>query len=435
MRTNFRWTIGGLLFFASMINYIDRSALPIVAPMVQKDLGIDAAHLGLIFSIFFVGYAIFNFVGGYLSDRVGVKRVYGVAMFGWSIFSGLTAIVTGFWQLMVFRILFGLGEGPMGSVSNKTVRNWFPRKEAGFMVGMATTGGNLAGAAFAGPVVGLIAASFGWRAAFVVTMVLGFAWLCFWLLFAAETPAQSRRVNAAERAYIEADRPADVVAEADAKPLSHYLKAPIIIAVAVAFFAANYTQYFLLSWMPSYLTAERGLDIKQMSIVTVIPWMAGLVGCALGGFLSDRLISRTRSRVFGRKVILVGTLVLTSLCLGAVMLIHTSTQAVTLMALALFLEGMTPVACWALIQDVVPSSRVGGVGGYVHLLSNISGIIGPGVTGLIVQYTGGYNPAFLLAGLVALAGAAAVLIFVRDHHGAPPQPVRKDTPQGHLARA
>ena len=414
MKTKFRWTIGGMLFFASMINYIDRSTMPLVAPMLKDDLGIDAAHLGIIFSIFFLGYALFNFVGGMLSDKHGPKKVYSVAMVVWSVFSGLTAIASGFWHLLIFRIIFGLGEGPMGSVSNKTVRNWFPSKESGFMVGVATSGGNLFGAAIAGPIIGLIAVSMGWRAAFILTMILGLIWVVPWMLLSSDTPRQNRHVSKEEADYIEGGRTA--VAEEGATgghSLGWYLKSPTIIAVALAFFAANYTQYFLLSWMPSYLTSARGLDIKTMAIVSSIPWIAGLVGVVVGGIISDWMVARSGNAITGRKVILVATLLLDAISLLAVMFVTSTTQAVALMAFVLFIEGMTPLACWALLQDLVPSNRVGSVGGYVHLLSNISGIVGPAATGFIIQYGGGYNVSFAVAGFVAIIGAVAVLLFIR----------------------
>jgi sugar phosphate permease len=414
MKFGFRWTIGGLLFLASLLNYLDRAALPIVAPMVKDELKIDAAQLGLIFSVFFVGYAVFNFVGGFLSDRVGPKRVYGVAMTVWSVFSGLTAIVTGFWQLMIFRIIFGLGEGPMGSVSNKTVRNWFPRQEAGFMVGVATSGGNLAGAAIAGPIIGFIALGFGWRSAFLVTLALGLLWLIPWLVLMSDEPKANRFVSKSEVDHIEAGHDARPAGASSDLPLGRFLRSPVIIAIALAFFAANYTQYFLLSWMPSYLTSARGLDIKTMSIVTAIPWIAGLVGCLLGGFVSDRIVSTTGDAILGRKIILVGTLGLVAIGLGLVMVVNTTTQAVALMAFVLFLEGMTPLACWALIQELAPANRVGGVGGFVHFLSNVAGIVGPSITGFIIQYGGGYDVSFLIAGAVAVIGAIAVMVLVRD---------------------
>lgn len=413
MKGNYRWVVGGFLFAASTLNYLDRSALAIVAPMLRKDLGLSVSQLGLIFSIFFLGYAAFNFIGGYLSDHYGPKRIYALGMGVWSLFSGLTAIVTGFWQLMLFRIAFGFGEGPMGSVSNKTVRNWFPRNESGFMVGVATSGGNLFGAAISGPVVGLFALEFGWRAAFVATAVLGFVWLLLWLLFMQDKPSQSRFVKAGEVAYIKAGRPAATLAATSAAPLRTYLVSATILAIALAFFAANYTQYFLLSWMPSYLVSARGLNIKTMSIVSVIPWLAGLVGCVLGGMLSDRLVRSHRGPIFARKFIIIATLLPVAVCLVLLMYARTTFQAVGLMALVLFLEGMTPMACWAAIQDLVPAQRVGGVSGFVHLLSNIAGIIGPALTGFIIQYGGGYGTAFLIASFVAVIGAGAVALLVR----------------------
>lgn len=418
MKSQFRWTIGTMLFIASMINYIDRATLPIVAPMVQKDLHIDAAQLGLIFSIFFVGYAIFNFVGGTLADHFGTKRVYGIAMTVWSIFSGLTAIVTGFWQLMIFRIIFGLGEGPMGSVTNKTVRNWFPRQETGVVVGMATTGGNLTGAAIAGPIMGFVALALGWRMAFVVTLVLGLLWVCAWLLLSADTPAKSRHVNEAERVYIEQGRVAEAGQVEEGHSLGYYLASVIILTVAFAFFAANYTQYFLLSWLPSYLVSARGLDIKTMSVVTMIPWIAGLIGVFLGGLIMDWLVRRTSHAIQARRLMLCVTLVLIAVGFAGAMMVTTTVQAVALMAFVLFIEGMIPTACWALLQDLVPGNRVGSVGGFVHLLSNTAGIIGPALTGFIIQYGGGptgggYNVSFALAGGIAVVAAIGVLLFVR----------------------
>lgn len=413
--TKFRWVVGTMLFFAAALNYIDRAALPVVAPMVSKELGIDTAHLGLIFSIFFVGYAVFNFVGGFAADKFGPKRVYGIAMAGWSVFSGLTAIVTGFWQLMIFRIIFGLAEGPMGSVSNKTVRDWFPRQEAGFVVGMATSGGNLAGAAVAAPLMGFIALSFGWRMAFLVTLVLGAIWLVPWLTLVSDRPAGNKRVSAQELAHIEQGRQIVVVEAEEGHKLSWYLTSASILVIAFAFFAANYTQYLLLSWLPSYLISARHLDIKSMSIVAAIPWIAGLVGCFLGGLICDRLVAWIGNPVLGRKIFLIVTLLLNALGFVAVMFVSTTTQAVGLMSFVLFIEGMIPLACWALVQELVTGSRVGGVGGFVHFLSNTAGMIGPAATGYVIQYGGGYNTAFALAAGIAAVAAIGVSVFLRPH--------------------
>jgi ACS family hexuronate transporter-like MFS transporter len=419
MTKNYRWVVGGLLILASMLNYIDRAALPIVAPLVSKDLHLDPAQLGTIFSAFFLGYAVFCFIGGQAADRFGPKRVYGWAMALWSLFCGATAIVTGFGQLLFFRVMFGVGEGPMGSVTNKTVHNWFPREEVGLMMGLTPTGGNMIGAAIAGPVVGFIAVAFGWRVSFVIIMLIGFLWLAAWQLLVTDRPADNKRVSAAELQLIQASRASiSVPDERAALPLGHYLRSPVVLAIGAAFFASNYILYFFLSWMPSYLTDVRHLDIKTMSALTVIPWAVGLIGGIFGGWVSDRILLRTGDAIFARKLVIVGGLVAAAICLFLGTQITSTVMAIVLIALATMLVNATPLACWALLQEMVPGKRMGGVGGYVHLLSNLSGIFGPAITGFIIQYGGGYNSSFLLAGAVCITGALALAVFVRGQRGA-----------------
>jgi MFS transporter, ACS family, hexuronate transporter len=415
MTRNYRWIVGILLFSASILNYIDRAALPIIAPFLSKDLHLNPAQLGTIFSTFFIGYAPFCFIGGQASDRFGPKRVYGWAMAFWSLFCGATAIVTGFAQLLIFRLLFGVGEGPMGSVTNKTVRNWFPRQEAGFVMGLAPTGGNMIGAAIAGPVVGFMAAAFGWRIPFVVIMLIGFAWFVAWRILVTDDPSQSRHVSAEELRLIRSNVGHDAVADERLPlPLVHYLRSPVVLAIGSAFFASNYILYFFLSWMPSYLTDVHHLNIKTMSALTVVPWTFGLIGSVGGGMMSDAILRRTGDGIFARKVMIVGGLAGAALCLFMGTQIDSTSMAIVLMSLSIALMNMTPTTCWALLQAIVPTKRMGAVGGYVHLLANLSGIVGPAITGFIVQYGGGYNSSFLLAGGVSMAGALAVAVFVRN---------------------
>jgi ACS family hexuronate transporter-like MFS transporter len=135
-----RWQLVFLLFLAGVVNYLDRSALSVAAPLVTRDLGLSPADLGLIFSSFFVGYAIFNFIGGWASDKLGGKRVFALAMGVWSAFCALTAAATGFVSLLAIRVFFGVGEGPLSSTMNKVVNNWFPHREAASAVGYANCG-------------------------------------------------------------------------------------------------------------------------------------------------------------------------------------------------------------------------------------------------------------------------------------------------------
>ena len=156
-----------MLMAAMIINYIDRAALSIAMPFITRDFHLTAGEKGLIFSAFSVGYALFNFLGGYFSDRFGGKRVLGISMTFWSIACGLTATVSGFWSMLLVRVAFGAGEGPNSATANKVVNTWFPISERASAAGVNQAGGPIGGA-LAGPVIGFMALSFGWRAAFIV---------------------------------------------------------------------------------------------------------------------------------------------------------------------------------------------------------------------------------------------------------------------------
>jgi sugar phosphate permease len=283
-------------------------------------------------------------------------------------------------------------------------------------MGLAPTGGNMLGAAIAGPVVGFMAAAFGWRIPFVVIMLIGFVWFVAWRILVTDDPAQNRHVSAEELRLIRSDAGHDAVTdERLPSPLLHYLCSPVVLAIAVAFFASNYILYFFLSWMPSYLMDVHHLNIKTMGALTVVPWTFGLIGSAGGGMVSDAILRRTGDGVFARKILIVGSLAGAALCLFMGTRIASTSAAIVLMSLSIALMNMTPTACWALLQTIVPTKRIGGVGGYVHLLANLSGIVGPAITGFIVQYGGGYNSSFLLAGGVSAVGALAVAVFVRGN--------------------
>lgn len=329
-----RWQLVFLLFVAGIINYLDRSALSVAAPLVMRDLALTPADLGLIFSSFFIGYAAFNFIGGWASDKLGGKRVFTLAMAVWSTFCALTAAATGFVSLLVIRVFFGVGEGPLSSTMNKVVNNWFPHREAASAVGFANCGTPLGGA-IAGPVVGLIAVAFGWKVAFVAIGLLGFVWLFFWTRLATETPRQHPTISAEELREIEEDHAAPT-ANLPAQPLSFYLKQPVVLATGLAFFGYNYILFFFLTWFPSYLTMAQHLSIKDMSIATVLPWVLGFCGLAAGGTLSDAVYRRTGRALFARKLVLTVCLSLAAVSVALAGLVTTVGSALTLMSAAVF---------------------------------------------------------------------------------------------------
>ncbi|MFM0187479.1 MFS transporter [Paraburkholderia nemoris] len=413
-----RWFVVALLFLAGVINYLDRAALSIAAPLIQKDLHFSHAQMGIVFSSFFIGYALFNFVGGVLSDKVGAKRVFGTAMGVWSVFCGATALATGIGSLIVLRVLFGMGEGPFSSSNSKMVNNWFPRKEVASAIGVISSGTPLGGA-LAGPVVGFMAVQFGWRWAFVAIMLLGLLWLVLWAATTTEHPHENSRVTPDEIELIRAgqadERAIAHSAGGERLGLRHFLKKPIILATAFAFFSYNYVLFFFLSWFPTYLTEAHHLSLRDMSFATVIPWLLGSIGLAAGGFISDFILRLTGKPLLSRKIVLSSCLGAAAVCVALAGRVASTESAVALMSVSIFFLYVTGAVYWAVIQDTVPREHVGGAGGFVHLLANLAGVIGPAVTGFIVEAThGNYASAFVLAGAIAVLGALCSLVWIRE---------------------
>jgi D-galactonate transporter len=405
-----RWAVVGLLFLGGMINYLDRAALSVAAPFLTKELGLSPSELGLVFSVFFFGYAAFCFVGGYFSDRIGGKNVFAIASVVWSIFCGLTAAAFSFTSLLVIRVIFGMGEGPYGSATNKLVSNWFPRRQQATAVGWANAGTPLGGA-LAGPIVGFIALSWGWRVSFVIVAAIGLCWAIVWMLAVTERPETNPNISAAERAEIAADQ--ETPRSGPPIGLGTLLARPAVLATAFAFFGYAYILYFFLSWFPSYLTNARHLSLQSMSFVSTIPWLLGFIGLAAGGSVSDAIFRLTGNAVLARKLVLVCALIVAAACVALAGSVDSVEAAVTLMAVSVFFMYLTGNTYWAIILDTVEKDRVGGVGGFVHLIANTAGIVAPSVTGFMVQATGGsYAGAFGLAGGIAVLGALAVAIFV-----------------------
>jgi ACS family hexuronate transporter-like MFS transporter len=201
-------------------------------------------------------------------------------------------------------------------------------------------------------------------------------------------------------------------------PLFYYLRQPTVLATAFAFFGFAYTVFFFLSWFPSYLTMAQHLSLKDMSITNVIPWALGCVGLLAGGFICDALYRRIGNALLARKIVLVTCLSGAAVCVAVAGLVTGLVEAVSLMAVAvmfLFISGNT---YWAILQDTIPPSRMGGVGGFVAMLATTSGIIGPAITGYLVQTTGVFTSAFVLAGAISIGGALLVAFFVKPIAGA-----------------
>jgi ACS family hexuronate transporter-like MFS transporter len=415
-----------LLFLAGVVNYLDRSALSISAPFLQKDLSLSAAQMGIVFSCFSVGYALFNIVGGIASDKFGARNTLLVAMIVWSLFSGSVALSIGFVSLMVIRILFGMGEGPLSTTTNKMINSWFPPNKRAGTMGIASSGTPLGGA-IAGPIVGFICLKFNWRMSFIAIMCIGFVWALAWWKFVKEKPhnhADNKGIKG--QGAVSGNVTSDEEKSNYKIKTSFYLKQKTIIFNAIAFFSYNYILFFFLTWYPSYLVKERGLSIATMSLVNIIPWTLGLIGLASGGIFSDILAKKFKNKhiIFSRKIIVVSCLFIAAISITLSGIIQNIAGSVAMLAIAVFFMYLTGAIYWGVVNDVVDQDNVGSVGGFMHAIGNCAGILGPLVTGFIVQSTGSFSTAFIFAGVIALIGSLGALKFVKpinqkDYENAP----------------
>lgn len=417
MFKKYRWFVVLTLFAAMLINYLDRSALSIAAPLLSKEFDLTPSEMGMVFSSFFVGYAIFNLVGGYIADKYGARVVLAGSMLIWSAFCGLTTMATGLTSLLVVRFFFGVGEGPIAAATNKLVYNWFPTTERTRAMSYALAGVPL-GSAIAGPIVGMLTSSFGWKIAFWILVVLGVIWTAVFMSKVTEIPKESKHVNAEEAREItsgQALKMVDGVADADDEslPWNYYLKKPIVLAAGIGYFAHSYVLFFFLSWFPSYLVQAKGLSLKEMSFATVVPWLVGTMGFVFGGHIADYVLIKTGNVYLTRKLTTVVSSIVVAICVALAGIVETTVSALILSGIALFAMYVAIPNFWGIVQDNVHGKQVGLVGGFIHFISNISGVIAPFVTGMIVQKTGGFMGSFLVAAAVTIVGAVVLFIFVR----------------------
>jgi len=248
----------------------------------------------------------------------------------------------------------------------------------------------------------------------VIIAALGLVWIVAWRIFATDKPAENARVGAAERDMVEASRGASHPAEEgdETTPLRSYLFRPSTLALGVGLFAVNYTLFVFISWMPSYFTNALHLDMKHMSILSAVPWACGGIGYFGGGLLADAYFKRVNNKLLARKVSATVPLALSGLALLGVSMVSSVTPAVILVACAVMFLTASSQACWAVMHELVPGRHLGGVSGFVHLMSNISGIVGPTMMGLAVQYLGGYSSGFVLGAVIDLIGVLAMLLVI-----------------------
>lgn len=413
----FRWAVLSMNFLVLGLNYADRAAIGVAAPLIIHEYGFSKGTWGWIAAVFSLGYAPFCFIGGATSDRFGPRKVMAWAVGWWSLFTALTAAGFGFASFMVIRFLFGFGEGPQASVTAKTMSNWFPQRKLGTALGLSQASTPLGGAVGTPIVVALIEAFDGnWRAPFIILGAIGILFLLGWWVVVRDKPEAHPWVRKAEVDEMAADSGAHEAAAVGAeenRSLLGYLKMPLVLTTALAYFGYTWVLFTFLTWFPDFLHEAHGLDLSQIAFTGSIPWLCGFVGLALGGLFTDAL-GRRIGLFRSRKWTTVIGLLVVACAFGPVGIVSSAGGAVTLMAVCVFILYIVGAQFFAIIGPVIPHRRFGAVSGFVHFIANIAGIIAPIILGYVVDATDSWALSFVVSAVVVALAGISLGIFGRD---------------------
>ncbi|MEU8638875.1 MFS transporter [Amycolatopsis sp. NPDC048633] len=402
-----RWTIAGVLGFGSFVNYVDRVNLSIAGPEMMREFHLSAAQLGVVASAFLWTYAVLQLPIGAIIDRIGVRWVNRAAALLWAIASFLTAASGGLGLLMASRLILGFGEAPTIPAGWKAIGQWFPRSERGRATAVfdgCAKISNVLGI----PVMAFLVTAFSWHAAFVFTGVLSVGYLLvWWLLYLTPKQALARgRLSPEEFAYLREGGADDEDAPTPSSltGLGHLLRRRKTWGLALGYASYTYAYYVLLTWLPGYLEKQFGVKLLAGGFYTMIPWLVAVLAQFLvGGVVLDRLIARTGNETKARRIVLVTSMLVALSVAGAA---YAGSVAVALVFLSVGAAGLavSVPAGSSIVAVIAPEGCSGTLGGLVNFVANMIGIAAPIVTGTVVDVTGSFAGAFLVTGVVLLAG-------------------------------
>jgi ACS family D-galactonate transporter-like MFS transporter len=412
-RSKARFVILILITVGTMINYLDRAVMGVAAPSLSAELGFGAAVMGIVFSAFSWSYTAAQVPGGVLLDRIGARITYFLSVTIWSVFTLAQGMVSGLTSLIACRLGLGVAEAPCFPANSRVLSTWFPQHERA-RANSAYSVGQYFGLAFLSPLLFWIVGTFGWRAVFYVAGALGLLFAPIWYVLYRD-PHHSKHVNKAELDYIEAG--GGLGADAPRRAFSwqdiwFLLRQRQILGASIGQFAGNSTLVFFLTWFPTYLATERQMDWLKVGIFAMLPYIAASIGVLVGGWVSDTLIKRTGSANIGRKLPIVGGLLLASTIIAA-NYVDDNVVVIGIMSLAFFGQGMVNLG-WTLISDVAPKPLIGLTGGVFNFMANLAGIITPMVVGFIVAATGSFFGALAFIGVLAIIGALSYIFILGD---------------------
>jgi len=387
----------GLVFLATLINFIDRQTVATLAPIITKELNLTNTEYAAIASWFLAAYSASHALSGRLYDRVGLKNGFAFSITLWSIAAMAHAAARSAGALSAFRFLLGLGEAGNWPGAAKVCTEWFSVKERAFAMSIFNSGAAL-GNVIAAPLIVLLQQSFGWQATFLITGSLGFVWLLLWL-WIYQPPASHRWLRPEQRAVFQAPAP-----RAARTPWRSLMRHPPVWGIVLARFFTDPVWWLYLNWLPLYLTRVHGLDLKTVAGFTVIPFLVSDVGSLSGGGLAAVLLGRGWTVNATRKtLIVIGALCMACGC--GVIFSRNVYEALAWMSAATFGFQFWVNNVQTLPSDYFAPESVGSVAGMGGLGAGLGALLFTMSTGWLVDHFG-YGPVLAICAVLPLIGTA-----------------------------
>jgi ACS family hexuronate transporter-like MFS transporter len=411
-----RWYIGALLFLSTVVNYIDRQTLSVLAPRLKLEFGWSNSDFAWLIIAFRAAYGFGQMISGRLIDRVGTRRGLSLTVACYSTVAALTSLAAGLRSFAAFRFLLGLAESANWPGATKAVSEWFPRRESGWAVALFDSGSSIGGAVAPALVLGIVHLTGSWRPAFAGTAILGFLWL---ILFRAiyDSPERHPQLSDEERSLIMTGRtsPADVPSAGPDSPSQLpyrvILRLPQTWGIVIGKTLTDPVWFFITDWFAIYLVT-RGFRLEDSLLAFWVPFLAADLGNFFGGGMSSLLIGFGWSVGAARKAVIVAS------AAGMILLIPAAFAdsllwLTTCLAVATFAYAALSTMILNLPADIYPTGSVASVSGLSGTGAGAGTILATYLTGLVAdRYS--FRPVLIVASVIPLLAAAAVLLLVRN---------------------
>lgn len=408
-----RWWIIFLVCIATIINYIDRSALGVMWPAMSEDLGLTKEDYAWIINIFTITYAAGKFISGKIYDKVGTKIGFVLSIFFWSLASVLHFFAKGAASLGIFRGLLGVSEAGNWPGAVKNNAEWFPVKERGLAQGIFNSGAAI-GSIVAAPLVSQLFEAYDWRWTFVIIGVLGFLWIIPWLIFNKTKPNNHPWITEEERKYILEDNSQDLITNEDTKSLSviEILSIKEAWGAISARFFIEPIWWLFVFWMPIYLADQYGFNVKEIGLYAWFPYVGAMIGSLGGGWYVKHLMEKNSLDRSRKKVITIGAIIIFVGIICAILFADTPEKFVSFVFVVLFGFQFSISNIQTIPSDLLNDKSVGTLAGLGGSIGAVSVIIMNWLIPIITVDS--YTPAFIILAILAPLSVLSVTILIKE---------------------